>query len=189
MPKLSNVKRAAALFALYSAAMGASIWLAYQLRFDFNVEADLRGTFVEIILAVVAIKLLSLLIFRQFDTLLSYFGLADAQRMLLAMGAADLLLLVIRLAKGVTIGPPRSVILTDFFLSFFGLCVVRVGLRLFRERFGPAAARHVKDIETRRRLGVYGAGDSGAALIRELSTRRGFGIRVVGVFDDDGGDS
>jgi FlaA1/EpsC-like NDP-sugar epimerase len=185
MPLARQAKRVAALLVMYSLAMAASFWLAYQLRFDFHVPAELEATFLEMLLAVVAIKLASLWAFKQFDSLLSYFGLADAQRMMLAMMSADLVMLFVRLAKGVGVGPPRSIILTDFLFSFFGLCLIRVGLRRYREHYGSAAMRTAKAKDTHRRLALYGAGDDGAALIHELSTKPGIGLNVVAVFDDD----
>jgi FlaA1/EpsC-like NDP-sugar epimerase len=180
-----RIRRVCILLALYALAMGASIWLSYQLRFDFRVPDEFRTTIVRIMVTVVLVKLVSLLVFRQFDTLLSYFGLGDAQRLLLAMGSADFVFLVLRYFGGIARAPPRSTTLTDFVFSFFGLCMVRACLRLYRERFGPAALRRSKSAEARQRLGIVGAGSVGAALVREVISRPGLGLRAVAIFDDD----
>lgn len=185
MPNYHKLKRIALLTALYSAALGTSIWLSYELRFDFHIPRELRSPIVDIMIAVVVAKLVSLLIFKQFESLLSYFSLRDAQRLLVAMAVPDLVFLALRFWKGISIAPPRSTTVTDFVFSFFGLCLVRAGLRLYREQFGPAALRVRKGMNSHKRLGIYGGGNVGAALIREVMSRPGLGYRAIAVFDDN----
>ena len=62
-----------------------------------------------------------------------------------------------------------------------GLVGVRLSFRLVRERFfsDQASARRT------RRLAVYGAGTSGAALVEELMARPNLRMQVCAMFDDD----
>src|SRR5262245_55312378 len=64
--------RAASLAILYAGILAASLWLAYQLRFDFDVPARFSANALVIFASVLAIKLIFLTWFRQFDALLSY---------------------------------------------------------------------------------------------------------------------
>src|SRR5215469_2179301 len=54
------------------AGLLASLWLGYQLRFDFAVPAETRQTFPLIFAWVIGFKVFCLWRFRQFEVLLGY---------------------------------------------------------------------------------------------------------------------
>ncbi len=69
-------------------------------------------------------------------------------------------------------------------LSFLALCAIRMGFRLLREGYFGSA----KDPDgQRRQVGIIGAGDVGASLVKDLLMRRGLGMKPVAFFDDDRG--
>ena len=74
---------------------------------------------------------------------------------------------------------PRSVIVLDFFLTLFGVTLVRMGKRLFQ------VATRRPSSEQERRVLIVGAGAEGEALIRELTHARMAGYRPVALIDDD----
>jgi FlaA1/EpsC-like NDP-sugar epimerase len=157
--------------------------LAWQLRFDFNVppeefESQIKFNWLWLIF----LKLVYLAIFGQFAGLLSYFSVPDLRRLLLACCAGSMTLLAIRYAFGTAYAAPRGVILADFILTITGLSMMRLGFRVIRERyFAPQSRSHRR----MRRVGIVGAGDVGAALVRELQSKRGLGLLPVAFFDDD----
>jgi FlaA1/EpsC-like NDP-sugar epimerase len=119
--------------------------------------------------------------FGQFRSLLSYFGVPDAIRILWATLIANLAILAMWYAGWAEISPPRGTILINFILSTVGLVGVRLAFRLARERFFGN-----KDNPRRpRRLAIYGAGTSGAALVEELLARPNLRMQVCAMFDDD----
>ena len=74
----------------------------------------------------------------------------------------------------------RSVLIMDAMLLTFGVSGTRISFRLLRTwaaRFQPAT--------TGRRVLIYGAGDGGELLLRELMQNRELGLNPVGFVDDD----
>ena len=70
----------------YASIACFSLWLAYQLRFDFFIEGDpVESAFREripyVLLWVTLLKLLVLFWFKQYSGLLSYFGTPDIYRL------------------------------------------------------------------------------------------------------------
>ena len=79
-------------------------------------------------------------------------------------------------------GPPRNVILVDSLLSISLLGGFRVLLRSWRER--SAFEEHAPS-NPPARVGIIGAGSTGAKLALDLMLKRRFGRVVVAFFDDD----
>ncbi len=170
------------LFLAYSAALAASLYLAYELRFDFVVPAEWKQLRFANLLWIVPLKLILLLAFGQFAGLLSYFRLPDFYRVFIALGLAGIILTATwYLLEGNPV-PPRGVILGDFIFSLVFIGGIRVGLRVARERFITGVeGKHIK----RRRVAIVGAGDVGAATAADLLARRGLGMKPVIFLDDN----
>lgn len=174
--------RFAVLAVSYTLILGTSLWLAYQLRFDFEVPKDLKAGIPFVILWAVVLKLILLFLFRQFAGLLSYFSIPDLQRVLAALALASLIIGVVRWTEGVPVAPPRGVILADFLISFIGVAGLRLGFRMYRQQLQQ---QQVPSSRNARRVGIIGAGDVGANLSQELMLKRGLGLKPVAFFDDD----
>src|SRR5215471_13384610 len=174
--------RKAILLLLYATGLSMSLILAYELRFDFNLEEQYRQQLLRYLPWVVALKLIFLFCFRQFEGLLSYFSLPDLNRLFLATFLSFTILTSIWFISWGAFAPPRGVILSDFLISFLGLAGTRLGFRLLRERYLAPSSRHST---MARRVGIIGAGDVGASLVKDLFAKRGLGLLPVGFFDDD----
>ncbi len=85
-PNLSRSQRFAVLLVLYLAVLAAATWVAYGLRFDFDVPTEHQRHIKEIWVWVWASKLLALAVAGQFYSLLSFFSLPDLKRLGLALG-------------------------------------------------------------------------------------------------------
>src|ERR1039458_4111268 len=72
--------RKAILLLLYTMGLASSFVLAYELRFDFAINEDFRGQLLTFLPWIIGLKLLLLLLFGQFEGLLSYFSLPDLNR-------------------------------------------------------------------------------------------------------------
>ena len=179
---LERVRRTLALLAIYSVALTACRYLSYELRFDFLVPKEWQGERLWSIAVSLPVKLGFLLLFRQFGSLLTYFSVPDLMRIVMAIGCANLGLLLFRwgiLTESVT---PRGVVLMDFVLSVLALASVRLGFRIYRERtIQLGADSGLKP----RRIAVLGAGDAGAQFVREAQTRPGLRLRPTFFLDDD----
>ncbi len=174
--------RVGALVTLYCLILSGSFWLAYQLRFDFDVPPIFKAQLHLHWTWVVLLKLAILAVFGQFSGLLSYFSIPDLRRLGSAMATASFSLFIIRLWSPNFYPAPRGVILIDFLLSVSALGVLRIGFRVVRERYLSPNARSRHRM---RRVGIIGAGDVGASLAKELFAKRGLGLHPVVFFDDD----
>lgn len=171
------------LLAVTYAGVGVlALWLSMLLRFDFEVPADYWRFFRATLIWLLPIKLAMLFAFGQFRSLLTFFSLSDAKRIILAMGSAAVVALGIWYASNGTMVVPRAVILTDFLLSVAGLAGIRTGMRVYRERFADAG----RTTQSRRKkVAIIGAGSAGSALFREIQSKQGLGLDVVCFIDDD----
>jgi len=176
-PNLSRGQRFAVLLVLYLAVLAAATWVAYGLRFDFDVPSDHQRHIKEIWVWVWAVKLLALAVAGQFYSLLSFFSLPDLKRLGLALGVVTLGLFGQWYAVDSVGEMSRGVIVLDGILSFLGLAACRLGFRLVRQGTGGNGGRQVGT-----RVAIVGAGEVGAALARELQTKAT--LRPVVFFDD-----
>ena len=163
---------------IYSAILSLSLWLSYQLRFDFAVPDQFEPNLFKITLFVLAIKLACLFFCNQFDGLLSYFSTPDLKRLFLACTGASSVIALVRIVHGVQFSPPRGVILTDYVLTLLALCGIRLFFRHMRLRNYRKKDRKLS------RVAIVGAGDSGAALARDLLDKPWHGMVPVAFFDD-----
>jgi FlaA1/EpsC-like NDP-sugar epimerase len=177
-----RLARKAILLLLYTIGLAVSFILAYELRFDFAMEDNFGRQMFRYLPWIVALKLLLLFAFGQFEGLLSYFSLPDLGRLFRASFLYFTIVFAVWLISGGAYAPPRGVILSDCLLSFLGLAGIRLGFRLLRERY---LAPHCGHNPLSRRVGIVGAGDVGASLANDLFSKRGLGLLPVAFFDDD----
>lgn len=174
--------RAVTLVLLYSAVLIACRYLAYEVRFDFVVPETFQQERLQSLAIVVPIKLLFLLLFRQFGSLLTYFSVPDLIRITLAMGGANLMAYALRAVVTPDQLSPRGVVLTDFVLAVGALGLMRLGFRIYRERYGSGQKSDGRAV---RRIVVMGAGDAGAEFVREALAKPSLRLKPVFFLDDD----
>lgn len=179
----SNAVRVPVLLVVYSTAIVASRWFAYEVRFDFEIpDSWWKGLWRGLPMALV-VKLGLLFAFGQFANLLSYFSIPDLRRVVTAVILSSTIIFLLRYAPGwLKADASRGVLLIDFILTVVALVGVRLVFRLLRERY---LATNGTPQRRARRAGIVGAGDVGASLVRELQTKRGMGLDPVALFDDD----
>jgi len=165
----------------YSGVVLAAYWMAYLIRFEFHPPADEQTRFWLTQEWSLPVELFFLFAFGQFRSLLSYFSLPDARRIVLACAAAGLVSMIAWYATKGQYAPPRSIIILGFLLSTSGLMMVRIGFRMLRERQGGNGNVHA----ALRRIVIVGAGDVGANLAKEMTLRRDLRMRPIAFFDDD----
>lgn len=170
------------LVLLYSVLIALSLWASIEFRFDFDVPTDYQRKFWIVLPLVLLVKLCCLGGFRQFGSLLTYFSLSDAKRLVLAMTIAFVIMLSLWYGSNGEWMLPRGVVLSDFFISVILFAGLRTSLRVLREGSMSFADRN--DTKTRN-IGIIGAGSSGSALFREIQAKPGLNMRVVCFIDDD----
>jgi FlaA1/EpsC-like NDP-sugar epimerase len=159
-----------------------SLWLGYQLRFDFSVPSEIQHEFPLVFCWVIGLKLLCLWRFRQFDVLLGYFSISESTRLFWVLFVPSLIIFGVSNQFGSDFAPPRSVIATDFGFSIIGMTAIRLAFRPYEPSIG---FNYQTQRKRARRAGIIGAGLVGTALAREFARRRDLGLQAVAFFDDD----
>ena len=119
---------------LYGAVLAASLYAAFQLRFDLYPAPYMSRFRLGLALSL-GLTLPALWIFGQFRSLLSYFGLPDAQKIVLATAVSSLGMLAAWQFGFSHLTPPRGVIIINFVFATTGLIGLRLMFRILRERF------------------------------------------------------
>ncbi|HVW20893.1 MAG TPA: nucleoside-diphosphate sugar epimerase/dehydratase [Opitutaceae bacterium] len=181
LPTAHGTMRFAIVLGIYALVLLGSLWMGYELRFDFEPTGEYLVHFTFIACWLIAAKLLLLWFFGQFESLLTYFGFNDAKKIFLACFLGAVLALLIWAKEGIAFAPPRAVILTDLLLSFVGLCSVRTSFRLARQGY---FFNHRTEGQPRK-VAIIGAGDVGSSLVRDMQHRPGLRRKALVFFDDD----
>jgi FlaA1/EpsC-like NDP-sugar epimerase len=175
----------ATLVLSYAAALAVSLWLGYQVRFNFAVPADTERTLLLVFAWVIGFKLICLWRFGQFDALLDYFSLSDFSRLSWILFVASIVIFGVSAQFGSAYAPPRGVVVADFSFSVLALTAVRLAFRQAQARDATAARVKGPPRQRARRAGIVGAGLVGTALAQEFAARRDLGLQAVAFFDDD----
>jgi FlaA1/EpsC-like NDP-sugar epimerase len=154
----------------------AANYLAFWLRFDGVIPAAYWMLWLQTIPWLVLIRGLTFVPFHLYDSVWQYVGIRDLRAIGIGVTASSILFcLVIRGVLGLR-AYPRSVFLMDLVLVVFLMGAARVGWRLQREYRTNARTRSVL---------IFGAGDAGETIVREILNGGEHGYRPVGFVDDD----
>ena len=178
--KIFNM-RVALLTIAYGLLSCFSLYLSFELRYDFAVPHSVQELRLDVMWWIVPMRLSLLLLFGQFGGLLTYFRFPDLYRVFSALLLGSLFLLLLWLIMGGEGCPPRGVILADFVISLVFIGGFRIGLRIYRERFVNAK----RGSRIFQRVAIVGAGDAGASLAAEFLAKPRLGIQPLAFLDDD----
>jgi FlaA1/EpsC-like NDP-sugar epimerase len=189
-----NFQRHLQVLAVYTTLLLFSLWLSYELRFDFKIhDPKYPENLVWIPLRhseyfwIVPLELVFLYLFGQFRGFLSYFRLTDLFRVVWAIGTVFAILVVMWVGYNQfqhdESVPPISVIILNLLLATLLVSAFRVGLRSYRE--GQSSGRRKGLGSAQRRVAIVGAGDVGSAVAADLLAKRGLGLKPVAFFDDN----
>ncbi len=170
------------LFASVFLLSGLSIWLAYEVRFDFDVPQDSMDRRTWMMLFAASFKTV-LFYFMGMHTLSwRYLSLKDSPWFLMYAVTAAVALYVASISFD-HLRTPRSVILIDSVLTLVLVAGSRYALRMAREIVKNTQTGSTQQKE--RRVAIIGAGDAGEMLCREMLRNRVTRFRPVAFFDDD----
>jgi FlaA1/EpsC-like NDP-sugar epimerase len=168
---------------LMDAFLVALAWyLAFALRFDFEIPDRYQELLVKSILVVVALKVAVFVLFGFYNHWWRYVSIRDIWSVARGVVVASLLAFaVVFLIDPVENARlPRSVLLTDTILLLALVTGTRLLARTIMERPGRhGLVAHGKEVL------VVGAGDAGQLIIKEMQKNRGLGYTPIGLVDDD----
>lgn len=169
------------LIVIYSGGIILAHWFAYLIRFEFHPPIEERELFWRALRWALPIELLSLYFLGQFRSLLTYFSLPDAKRIVSAFASTSLISLGVWYATKGQEAPPRSIIVLSFLLDSAALGCTRLAFRMLRER---QRGNMIGD-RPLRRIVIIGAGDVGANLAKEMKLRPDLRMYPIAFFDDN----
>ncbi len=156
----------------------AANYLAFWLRFDGAIPERYRALWLVTIPWLVTIRGLTFLPLHLYEGVWQYAGIRDLRAILMGVFSSTAVFYV--LVHGLLDFTlyPRSVFLMDSVLLVFLMGGVRLARRLCRE-CRPSARK--------RRVLIFGAGDAGATIVREILNGSEHGYHPIGFVDDDPG--
>jgi lipopolysaccharide/colanic/teichoic acid biosynthesis glycosyltransferase len=168
------------VLACYSIILTMAFWLSRELICNFAPSGLTTIQFGRDLAVALGFQLAFLTWQRQCRGLLSYFSFPEARRVGVALSLAAASLVTWSFAGYGR--PPVNVILINAILSFCLLAGFRTLLQQWRER---SARTEDSSNNTPARIGIIGAGNTGARLALELRDNPKSGRQVVAFFDDD----
>jgi FlaA1/EpsC-like NDP-sugar epimerase len=161
---------------IHLAMIAAANYLALWLRFDGVVPKDLAVQARHLLPALVLVRAVTFIPFRLYEGLWRYTSIRDARNIVAAVATSSVLFFAfIRAAYG-TYVYPRSVYIIDAVL----LVCFLVGIRTIRR-----LSRELNRGEHGRRILIYGAGDAGEMIVRDMKRRAFYHGEPIGFVDDD----
>ncbi len=162
-----------------------SLFIAFSVHFDLNLNIDYLEIMDEVLLYFIAAKLIAFAIFRIYKITWRYVGITDLVNIVFALIFAELLLIVLSLPNSIIstfalTGFPKRVFVVDGIVSLFLIAGLRISKRLYLE-----VIRDKKFVKKGKRAIILGAGNTGEMILRDMS-RQGYGeFYPIGFLDDD----
>ncbi|MBU2574727.1 MAG: polysaccharide biosynthesis protein [Elusimicrobia bacterium] len=168
------------VLALDSGAVLVSWWLAFQLRFDFAIPDKEWPHFLNAAAVILVARIIAFSYFGLYRGIWRYASLADLTSIIKAVGYSQVfivaLILFMQHAQF-----PRAVLIIDPVLTLFMIGFIRFSIRATREwRYSDW-----KKDSTLPRVMIYGAGDLGESVLRNLNSARRPAYNIVGFLDDN----
>ena len=156
-----------------------SYWSAYALKFGPFSDSPAWKLFLRTLPVLVVFRLGAFLVFGIYRGIWRYTGMDDLLAFAKAVAAGSVLSMLVILFKFRFQGFSRAVFLVDALVMLLLLAGSRIAFRFFRKVL-PSGAK-----SNGRRVLIYGAGDAGELLLRELLNNRELSYSPVGFMDDD----
>ncbi len=157
-----------------------SYWAAYLLRFDGAIVSPYYDQFVNSLPFVIVIQLAAFLGFGLYRGLWRYTSMNDLTTLFKSAFGGWILSSAVFIFVYRNQFYSRGVLMMDAVLLFGGLAGSRISFRLLRSWIS-----RFQGIKTGRRVLIYGAGDGGELLLRELQNNAELGLYPIGFVDDD----
>jgi FlaA1/EpsC-like NDP-sugar epimerase len=154
----------------------ASHYAALMLRFDGAIPRDVTAALPTLLPILLALRAAGLIAFHLYEGLWRYTSIRDMIHVVGAVAVSTLAFdQIIRWLP--TAHPyPRSVLLIDACVLVMLLAAMRLGRRLYRE-----LARSSRD----KRVLIYGAGDAGEMIVRDMRRNPHYEYEPIGFVDDN----
>jgi UDP-GlcNAc:undecaprenyl-phosphate/decaprenyl-phosphate GlcNAc-1-phosphate transferase len=154
-------------------------WAAYAIKFGPVSNSPAWRLFLRTLPVLVVMRLAAFLFFGVYRGIWRYTSIDDLMSFAKAVAAGSIVSMLIILFKLRFQGFSRAVFLIDALVMLMLLAGSRMAFRLFRQVLPVANGG------SGRRVLIYGAGDAGELLLRELINNRDLRCSPIGFMDDD----
>jgi FlaA1/EpsC-like NDP-sugar epimerase len=154
----------------------AIYYAAFWLRFDGKIDPGDFLVFVIWLPWIIAIRMTVFAVFRLYAGLWRYASIWDLLSIISAVGTSSGIVYVVSRSIPALAGHPRSVIVIDSVLLVVALGALRLTRRIWREFYYAPEGKRVL---------IYGAGDAGELIVRDMRHNPLYGYEPIGFFDDD----
>src|SRR6266852_6179223 len=154
-------------------------WSAYAIKFEPFSDSPAWKLFLRTLPVLVVVRLAAFLVLGVYRGIWRYTSMDDLVAFAKAVAAGSIVSMLIILFKLRFQGFSRAVFLIDALVMLMLLAGSRMAFRLFRQVLPVANG------DAGRRVLIYGAGDAGELLLRELLNNRDLRCAPVGFMDDD----
>lgn len=166
------------VIAVHLAMIAAANYIAFWLRFDGAIPPASLELMMTALPWLLAIRGMAFIPFRLYQGLWRYTGIWDLRNIVLGVGTSSLLFYILTRFLFES-RYPRSIYILDALILIFLMGGVRLLWRFYRG---------VQPFKPQRRVLIYGAGDAGEAIVRDMrSNAAKYGCRAVGFIDDNPG--
>lgn len=150
-------------------------YIAFWLRFDGAIPRPYLDLFIDTLPLLISLRALMFIPFRLYEGLWRYTSLWDFRNIAAAviLSTAAMHLIV---NSFLSVGYPRSIILIDTLLLIFLMTGTRLARRIYRE-FGSG--------QREKGVLIYGAGDAGEMVVRDMKNNPFYSKDPIGFIDDD----
>ena len=168
-----------------------SFLLAYLIRFEFVLKQNLVEQVLGLLPMVLGIKAVSFFAMQLYKGMFRYAGLADLWRLVKAVVVSSLVLITAMIMLNRFEGYSRTVFVVDAVLTLLMAGGFRLLIRYIFKHYGGSGEESSgfyfsrNNPEKKIPVLIYGAGNAGEKLFREISENRRLHYRVVGFGDDD----
>ena len=176
MLELLDRWRRVLIVVLHLPLLAAINYAAFWLRFDGKINPVDFLVFVTWLPWIIAIRMTVFAVFRLYAGLWRYVSVRDLLNIIGAVGTSSAMLYVVSRSVPALAGYPRSVIVIDSVLLVFALGALRLTRRIWREFYYAPEGKRVL---------IYGAGDAGEMIVRDMRHNPFYGYEPIGFFDDD----
>lgn len=152
----------------------ASNAVAFWLRFDGVVPDPYLNLAIRYLPWLILIRLVTFVPFRLFEGLWKYTSLWDLRNILLGVLSSTILFALA--SSGSELLYPRSILIVDSILLVCLMTGIRLVRRVYTELVIPRGGRRVL---------IFGAGDAGELIVRDMRQSAGYDATPIGFIDDD----
>ncbi|MCG8565104.1 MAG: polysaccharide biosynthesis protein [Desulfobacterales bacterium] len=175
----------------------SAYYLAYLIRFDFEITNGMFIGFNQTIALVLLVKITAFTLFKLYKGMWRFTSITDLFNVIKACSVSSMLLVLFLLFLNRFEGLSRSVFVIDWILTLLMVAGFRIFIRIYYEgRFKVwmelilpmlRTGSQVSPFPVKKRLLIVGAGKSGEKIYREIQDNPQLSYQVLGFVDDHPG--